>query len=417
MGNGYLKRYFRGAAVKRLAEVEVNPLISHQHEYNANKDLIRLFGKEVPRQTFPAVFLYLDDEKMIQASGALTWYDARFNHPKRTEWRMYFPTTEVMSEAATGDSLFICKKQDGTVLSIVARQGSTVENQLYWLFDFDNGDYDNFVVKTEFDSQRRQIEIVSRTILEQIEIEYQEEYENDYLGQMRERFSDQFPSTKEFSQYARSTVQDVDPLGNPDDALVKWLNQEEILFKQMEEYLIRERLKQGFVDGDKVNVDAFIRFSLSVHNRRKSRAGLSLENHVEELLNCHNISYVHTPTTENKSKPDFLFPSIEIYRDVNYPVEYLTMLGVKSSCKDRWRQVLAEADRISRKCLLTLEAAISENQTNEMTYKNIQLIVPESIHGTYTDHQRKRLWKVRDLLEELKEKQEFYKSYQKDQEI
>jgi hypothetical protein len=30
------------------------------------------------------------------------------------------------------------------------------------------------------------------------------------------------------------------------------------------------------------------------------------------------------------------------------------MLGVKTTCSDRWRQVLAEADRIQLKHLLTL---------------------------------------------------------------
>lgn len=43
-----------------------------------------------------------------------------------------------------------------------------------------------------------------------------------------------------------------------------------------------------------------------------------------------------------------------------------TMLGVKSTCKDRWRQVLSEAKRIDNKHLATLEPGISENQTAEM---------------------------------------------------
>lgn len=66
------------------------------------------------------------------------------------------------------------------------------------------------------------------------------------------------------------------------------------------------------------------------------------------------------------------------------------MLGVKSTCKDRWRQVLAEADRIERKHLLTLEAAISNNQTDEMQAKNLQLVLPRSLHYTYTETQQ--LW-------------------------
>ena len=42
------------------------------------------------------------------------------------------------------------------------------------------------------------------------------------------------------------------------------------------------------------------------------------------------------------------------------------MLGAKSTCKDRWRQVLAEDEKISRKHLLTLEPGISEPQTHQM---------------------------------------------------
>ena len=66
----------------------------------------------------------------------------------------------------------------------------------------------------------------------------------------------------------------------------------------------------------------------------------------------------------------------------------LTMLGVKSTCKGRWRQVLAEADRIDDKHLLTLETAISTNQTNEMAAKRLQLILPRSLHQTYTPPQQ-----------------------------
>ena len=47
--------------------------------------------------------------------------------------------------------------------------------------------------------------------------------------------------------------------------------------------------------------------------------------------------------TENRNKPDFLFPRATQYRSTTFPSERLTMLGAKSSCKDRWRQVLSEA--------------------------------------------------------------------------
>ena len=59
-------------------------------------------------------------------------------------------------------------------------------------------------------------------------------------------------------------------------------------------------------------------------------------------------------------------PGIDEYRQEGVPTELLTFLGEKTSCKDRWRQVLSEADRITNKHLLTLEPGISKNQTDEM---------------------------------------------------
>ena len=81
------------------------------------------------------------------------------------------------------------------------------------------------------------------------------------------------------------------------------------------------------------------------------------------------------------------------------------MLGAKSTCKDRWRQVLAEADRIERKHLLTLEAAISTYQTDEMADKQLQLVIPRSIHKTYTTEQQAWLFSVADFLAEVRRKQ------------
>ena len=77
-----------------------------------------------------------------------------------------------------------------------------------------------------------------------------------------------------------------------------------------------------------------------MQNRRKSRAGLSLENHIEALLKEQKIIYSHTPVTEDKSKPEFYFPEYRSVTEIKHnPEVELTMLGAKSTCKDRWRQV------------------------------------------------------------------------------
>ena len=81
------------------------------------------------------------------------------------------------------------------------------------------------------------------------------------------------------------------------------------------------------------------------------------------------------------------------------------MLGVKSTCKDRWRQVLTEADRIKEKHLLTLEAAISTNQTNEMKNRNLQLVIPKAIHETYLPEQQNYIMSVFDFIKMVSLKQ------------
>jgi len=81
------------------------------------------------------------------------------------------------------------------------------------------------------------------------------------------------------------------------------------------------------------------------------------------------------------------------------------MLGVKTTCKDRWRQVLTEAERIPRKHLCTLEPSISEAQTTEMISHQLQLVVPASIVSTYNSKQQPWLMTVSDFISLARERQ------------
>ncbi len=47
------------------------------------------------------------------------------------------------------------------------------------------------------------------------------------------------------------------------------------------------------------------------------------------------------------------------------------MLATKARCKDRWCQILNEADRIERKHLLTLRQGVSESQFGYEWHGNI----------------------------------------------
>jgi len=81
------------------------------------------------------------------------------------------------------------------------------------------------------------------------------------------------------------------------------------------------------------------------------------------------------------------------------------MLGAKTTCKDRWRQVLSEAARIQSKHLITMEAAISDAQTNEMFDHRLQLVVPTPIHATFNTSQRHQLLDVIGFIETVKSSQ------------
>lgn len=79
------------------------------------------------------------------------------------------------------------------------------------------------------------------------------------------------------------------------------------------------------------------------------------------------------------------------------------MLAAKTTLKDRWRQILNEADKIDRKHLLTLQEGVSPNQFAEMEAASVQLVVPESLIKTYAEDIQPRLMTIRDFLAELRQ--------------
>ncbi|MBR0565652.1 hypothetical protein J5J83_05910 [Azoarcus sp. L1K30] len=400
MKKGYLSEYFTDVAYKRLSAVEALRHRSNQHEFDGVGGLKRMLG--TARREFPAMFIYLSDNEAgaVMEAGFLTWYDAREAHPVRSEYRLYYPDTKVSERADERDLLVIGRRPDDSLVVIIAAAGSTAENQVAWLFGVTDLDFGGYAVKTEKEADRMRLVFASRQVLELIGVEV-EEQAPDFLGLMLDRFGGVLPKTREFSAFSRETLRDVALGDDPDRILMAWMEQEEILFRTLERHLIGDRLKQGFAD----DVDAFITFSLSVQNRRKSRAGSALENHLEFLFTARGIRHSRTAITEGKARPDFLFPGHAEYHDPAWSAVRLTMLGVKSSCKDRWRQILAEADRIPDKHLLTLEPGISRNQTDEMQAKGVRLVLPRAIHDSYLPEQQTWLMDVAGFIELVEERQ------------
>lgn len=181
---------------------------------------------------------------------------------------------------------------------------------------------------------------------------------------------------------------------DPDKRLIRRRQHEFAVFRAIEDLHVLIEIRDGFE-----SVDSFVALANSVSNRRKSRSGRSLELHLERIFSEQGLnSYSTQCITEANKKPDFLFPSCEKYHDSDWPVERLRMLAVKTTCKDRWRQIINEANRIDSPYLFTLQEGVSENQFNEMVQEGVKLVVPEPLHKKYPDTIRSGLLSLNDFI-------------------
>ncbi|MCD7852888.1 MAG: type II restriction endonuclease [Oscillospiraceae bacterium] len=191
----------------------------------------------------------------------------------------------------------------------------------------------------------------------------------------------EFPSSYEMSRAARMIQYDVYlnralVVSNPDSILLRWTEEEYRLFRAIEHSKYGDIVANGFQ-----SVDDFVVLANQVLNRRKSRAGKSLEHHLSAIFDENSIQYTAQAVTEGNKKPDFLFPSEEAYHDMTFSIDKLCTLAAKTTCKDRWRQILNEANRLrdKNKYLCTMQQGISAPQMDEMQAEKVILVVPKII--------------------------------------
>lgn len=228
---------------------------------------------------------------------------------------------------------------------------------------------------------------------------------NEEILSFVQKFSS-FPDTATMTRYASElynrckhvSVKDI--IDNPDKLLLDWIDTEYNIFNLLEEQLYRPVYSKPFP-----NCQELIDFSNQILNRRKSRAGKSLEKHLANIFDVNQLKYDAQPVTEENKKPDFVFPGIEQYHNLLFPVDGLTFLGAKTTCKDRWRQVLNEADRIDNKYLFTLQQGISSNQLKEMKVEKLSLVVPAQFKNSFDKKYHDIIISLKDFVVMVKNKQ------------
>jgi EcoRII C terminal/Restriction endonuclease EcoRII, N-terminal len=209
-----------------------------------------------------------------------------------------------------------------------------------------------------------------------------------------------FPSTKIISKATLDAIEYcIKTFSNLsyDDRLMELIQKEYRLFRLIERQVCQSEIIRPFKD-----VDDFLATASSILNRRKSRAGRSLENHFEFLLRQAEVPFEARPRIDGTDEPDILIPSKAAYENSSYDVKKLCMIGLKTTCKDRWRQVTREAQRIPQKHILTLQNGISPNQLVQMREANVALIVPESLQKMYpTKDTGIKMFTVNDFIKSV----------------
>ena len=226
------------------------------------------------------------------------------------------------------------------------------------------------------------------------------------LQDFADRF-DSFPDTRQMALGARDcynrayNISDKVLVQTPDNILLNWIDAEFRLFRYIE-----ERVYADFISKPFGSIDAFVQSANEVLNRRKSRAGKSLEHHLADIFTNNNLIFQEQAITEDNKKPDFLFPNADCYHNLEFPTDDLIVLGAKTTCKDRWRQVLTEADRVDVKYLFTLQQGISKNQLKEMHDSRLTLVVPHKYIDSFPKEYQSEISDLASFIAMVKKKQE-----------
>lgn len=208
-----------------------------------------------------------------------------------------------------------------------------------------------------------------------------------------------FPLTTAFAAEAQAALEHCITafLTRPsDDRLTACVDAEYRLFQLVERRLCEPEIVRVFQ-----SVDDFLATAQSILQRRKVRAGRSLEHHVERLLRDAGVPFDMRAEVDG-TRPDILIPGRSQYLDKSHPTAKLFAIGVKTTCKDRWRQVLNEARRVRNKHILTLQQGVSQNQINEMKKASVTLVVPSSLHEKYPKPCRPALLSIEAFIGEVR---------------
>jgi hypothetical protein len=396
-------------AAKKLAEVEVSAESSNQHEFNAG--LLRKaldLPTDVQDESLDIVYLSDDGDDPEVESARYTLYNAREGKPRAAEYRLYYKSPLLQARAAAGDLLVIARLPSSLALrALVVPAESELGLSVRAALSDEGLEIDDRFRLIQANIGKQGLEHLLAGASETVDVpdanEAIPQIEPLLLAKAIE--SRRMPSTTEMAAEALRILSVRWPMRmSADDALYWALAIETAIFHHIEERIGQVELDALMKDGRVPFGDAFTLVMRQIQSR-KSRRGHSLQHHFGKILLDAGIPHAAQCVTEGKERPDFVIPGHAAYHDAAFPADRLRMVACKSVVKERWRQILTEANRIPHKYLLTLDPKLTTDTIAAMRQSAVEIFVPrptlESSYANFSGAEPLRV--VDELVDELRE--------------
>lgn len=413
---GNIDSEYVGFGWKRLSSHEIDPKVSNGHEFQGVKALGQLLGYQRLNEIPTCYYLITDDpdgspivDDFIRSNSS--WYDSRERDEKRSaEWRLYYPADagRIQVKCHAGDLMVVGRRKDGTLSVLLVEANTCAEASIINLLGIgripERGRGNTRVI----DAMDRDIGLSASETLEQLalsmaafdgapppfsvpeprlagDIEVEE-----IATEMIAKWPDNLGSCQDVSRLVitRCAYDIHSVVAEPDAALMRWLEAAEASYRIWEsQHLSRflKPLRHDEMVSDEVLAEAVSTKWMSLRQGRVSRAGRMMELFLVEIFKTAQLRFDWGGKIEGGKLPDFLFPGVKEYCDENFPANRLRILGSKTSFKDRWRQILAEADRVMVKHGVTRDDSITQSIFAQMEAQSFVVVMPKPIKDTYSN--------------------------------
>lgn len=353
----------------------------HQYGYHIHKHSWQLFFDEPGvKGTNKDKFITIRWQDDFETSSRFIYYGVGTRNEYRlTRYGKGFPYLE---DENIGDLLVICKKDSESYEAFVLQTDEDIDEFLAAL-NISTTDINGIVPKQFEQSAEDRLLKCFLAFIASLKVDFPTTFQ--LASNARSCYNNSYNITQKIIQK------------NPDTEIINWIDAEFQLFKAIENDRYTEKIQTPFK-----TVEELIITANTILNRRKSRAGKSLEHHLSEVFNNFELQYSSQAITEGNKKPDFLFPKADAYQNSTFDEKKLIMLASKTTCKDRWRQILNEADRIKTKHLFTLQQGISSNQLEEMYNHNVCLVVPKPYLDSFPKPFRNKILTLDSFIQFVK---------------